>query len=82
MSEFTVLQGHRYSCDIDLSGFETWASDNQIIERFQSYGFTDVIVTGSGSVRQGIGTWSNPDITGEIDSHIANIKEILVSTPK
>jgi len=73
--DFHILHGHRYSCDIDLTGFETWASDEMIADRFRGYGFVDVEVTGSGSIRQGIGTWNGPDTDGEVDPHLANISE-------
>lgn len=72
----TVRQGHRYSATITLTGLEQFADDKTLADRFKSYGFTNVNVTGSGGVRQGQGTWAKPDTTVLIDSHLSNVIEI------
>src|SRR5262249_20681679 len=44
---FTVRRGHRYSADIVLSGIESvFASNQQIADMLQGYGFNDIDVGG------------------------------------
>jgi kumamolisin len=76
---FTVKQGHRYSCTIVLGGLEQLASNDLIAEKFEGYGFQNVTVTGSGATRQGQGTWTGPDTTGQIDPHITNVVDLGVA---
>jgi hypothetical protein len=74
--EFTVRQGHRYRATIALSGFEQFASNDLIAGEVTKYGFKDVAVTGSGGTRIADGTWTGPDTTAQIDSHITDVTEI------
>jgi len=75
---FTVQHGHRYRATLVLSGLEQFASNGLIAGRLQGYGFSNVIVTGSGGTRVAEGTWNGPDTTGQLDSHIVSIVEIPV----
>jgi hypothetical protein len=72
----TVRQGHRYSATVTLSGFEQFADNATIQNRFEGYGFANVGVTGSGSTRLAQGMWTKPDMTVQLDSHLSNITEI------
>jgi hypothetical protein len=76
MGDFTIIQGHRYSATINLSWAESWGSDNQVAAVFAKAGFADVVVTGTGSTRQGEGTWSGPTMTGPLDPHLSDVKDL------
>jgi hypothetical protein len=58
-----LVQGQRYRGTVELAWYQTFASNERVAEEFVKLGFTDVTVTGSGSVREGEGTWSKPDQT-------------------
>ena len=73
---FTVLHGHRYRATLALSGLEQFASNDTVEGRLQGYGFTNVTVTGSGGTRIAEATWSGPDTTAQLDSHIVSVVEI------
>jgi len=75
---FTVRLGHRYRAAIALSGLEQLASNDMIANELTQYGFKDVVVTGTGGARVAEGTWTGPDTTAQIDSHITDISEIPV----
>ena len=75
-SSFTLRQGKRYRATIVLHGLEQLASDASLTEKFVGYGFTNVQVVGSGGTRTGEGTWSRPDVPGQIDSHIVSVTQI------
>ena len=76
-SNFTLRKGKRYRATIVLHGFEQFASDDMLRDKFIGYGFTNVQVTGSGGTRTAEGTWSKDDVTGQIDSHVPTVTEIV-----
>jgi hypothetical protein len=43
---FTVRHGHRYAAMVALTGFEQFASNDDIADRLKQYGFIEVVVTG------------------------------------
>jgi subtilase family serine protease len=73
---FTVLQGHRYSATVTLTGFEQLASDSMIADKLTQLGFQGVTVTGSGGTRQAVGVWTGPDTTAQLDSHLTNVHDL------
>jgi len=73
---FTVLQGHRYSASVTLSGFEQLASDSMIADKLTQLGFQGVTVTGSGGTRQAMGVWTGPDTTAQLDPHLTDITDL------
>jgi hypothetical protein len=79
---FTVKAGHRYRAIISLSGFDVFASNDMVSSRIQSYGFTNVIVTGSGRSRIAEATWAGPDTTAELDPHLSSVTEIPAQVPE
>ena len=50
-------QGKSYRADLSLGMLESMASNETVAEKFRGLGFTNVVVTGSGSKRQATGTW-------------------------
>jgi Thermolysin metallopeptidase, alpha-helical domain/Thermolysin metallopeptidase, catalytic domain len=74
---FTIRHGHRYAATVVLSGLEQFASDDDIANRLKQYGFTDVVVTGSGSTRRAEATWNGADTTAQVDSHLRDVVEVV-----
>jgi hypothetical protein len=72
---FTLRHGKRYRATIVLHGLEQFASDAMLKQKFESYGFSDVGVTGVGGTRIAEGTWNGGTVTGAIDSHIVKVEE-------
>lgn len=75
-ASFTVRNGHRYRATLSLGGFEQFAGNDLIAGKLRGYGFANVSVTGSGTTRYAEGTWTGPDTTGQLDSHIVSVAEI------
>jgi hypothetical protein len=76
MATFTVRQGKRYRATITLGWLERLASNDTIAEQLRASGFSDVIVSGSGSTRVAEGGWSGADATAEMPSQITQVTEI------
>jgi len=80
VDSITAQTGDVWAADVDLSGFESWmATDDMIAKKFADAGFTKVVCTGSGTVRQVQGTWPWPTKTipsGDLDPHLANIRRV------
>jgi putative chitinase len=74
--EFNLVQGKRYRGKITLTGFETWASNSMVADKFRELGFTKVDVTGSGGTRMGEGTWDKPDQSVAMPSQISDVVEV------
>jgi hypothetical protein len=74
--EFNLVQGKRYRGKITLTGFETWASNSMVADKFRELGFVDVQVSGSGSTRMGEGTWGKPDESVPMPSQISDVVEV------
>lgn len=73
---YTLEQGQRYRAELELEGFEAWASNSMIREKLEDYGFVEVVVTGDSSHRVAYATWIQEGITGDIPSQISDIREI------
>lgn len=78
---FTVRHGRTYRATVTLTGFEIFASNDQIAALLQGYGFTQVRVTGGGSTRQAEAVWSGTDTTAPLDRHLSNVVELPASAP-
>ncbi|MGH9809115.1 MAG: hypothetical protein ACRD9W_18000, partial [Terriglobia bacterium] len=61
---------------ITLGFFERFASNDTIADKLREAGFTEVIVTGSGSTREADAVWPKEDATAEMPSQIASVTEI------
>ena len=73
---FTAHHGHRYSARVTLGFPQSLASNEMVASYVAQYGFTNVVVTGSGSVRQGLATWPGPDTTVTLDPRLSDIKDL------
>jgi hypothetical protein len=73
---FNLVKGKRYKGKITLTGFETWASNSMVAEKFSELGFTDVDISGSGSTRFGVGRWDKPDQTVPMPSQVSDVVEV------
>ena len=74
--QFNLVQGKRYKGKITLTGFETWASNSMVADKFGELGFTEVRITGSGGTRVGEGKWSKPDQSIPMPSQISDVVEV------
>src|SRR5438045_1994607 len=76
---FTVVKGKTYRATVALSGFEAWASNDQVAEKFTELGFIHVHVTGSGDTRHVRGTWTDADTTVEMPKQVTHAEEVASS---
>lgn len=56
-----LVKGKRYRGTVELAWYQTIASNEDVAGKFRELGFEDVQVRGSGSVREGEGTWGKDD---------------------
>lgn len=73
MSEYTCEQGKRYRATVTLGGFEAWADNETVAEKFREVGFEDVTITGDNVERIVEGTWNKPDATADIPDQVTDI---------
>jgi hypothetical protein len=73
---FIVRHGRRYHASVLLSGLEQFVGNSLIAGTLTQVGFTDVVVTGSGRMRQAEGTWNSPDTTMQLDPHLSDVVEL------
>lgn len=73
----SLIKFKKYAAVIQLSGLESFATNDIIATKLRAHGFTNVIVEGSASNRTATGVWSkeNQSIT-EMPKQIVSIKEI------
>lgn len=76
MPRFTVQKGKRYQARISLGLLQSVASNAMVADKFREVGFTDVVVTGSGSTRVAEGVWPHDDTSAEIPSEVSDINMI------
>lgn len=80
-ASFTVHHGRRYRATVTLYGFEQFGGNDTVADKIATYGFTNVVVTGSGGTRQAEGTWNGPDTTAQLDAHLSNVVELPAGAP-
>ena len=73
---FTLTPSARYRAAITLGFFEKFASNDMIAGKLGSAGFTDVLVTGSGSERVATGAWAGPVQAVDLPDQITRIEVI------
>jgi predicted chitinase len=74
--EISLIKGKRYKGKITLTGFETWASNSMVADKFSELGFSDVDISGSGSTRFGVGKWDKPDQSVPMPSQVSDVVEV------
>ena len=78
MPRFTVQKGKHYQASINLGFVQAVASNAMVADKFREVGFTDVVVTGSGTTRFAKGLWPHADTAAEIPGEIGHIEQIEV----
>lgn len=74
---FTVHHGKVYRAHLKLNFFESFASEEQVAEKFREIGFTNIHILGSGEDRYAVGTWNGPDESVPLtDEHIVSVQEV------
>jgi hypothetical protein len=74
---FTVRRNRLYHATVKLSAFERWATNGMIATKLRQFGFTEIEVRGSGTIREAQARWPGPDTTSAIDEHLANVLELI-----
>jgi hypothetical protein len=77
-ANFVLRENRRYRATVILTGFETWASNGMIADKFRELGFKEPKVLGSGGVRKGEALWPGPEkiVPFPLDSHLSEVSEI------
>lgn len=77
-AQFVLRANQRYKATVTLTGFETWAGNGTIEEKFRELGFKDAKVSGSGSMRKGEALWPGPErsVPLPVDPHLSNVTEV------
>jgi hypothetical protein len=75
---FPLRTNMRYRATVTLSGIESWASNDQIADKFRDLGFKDPKVSGNWGVRKGEAVWPGEQRLVElpIDPHLSDVEEI------
>lgn len=75
---FLLRQNKRYGATVTLTGFESWAGNGTIEDKFRELGFKDAKVTGSGGVRKGEALWPGPErsVPLPVDPHLSDVSEL------
>ena len=76
MPRFTVEKGKRYRARINLGLLQSLASNDMVAEKLRDAGFTDVVVTGSGSARTAEGVWPRDSAAADIPDEVSDISVI------
>jgi hypothetical protein len=75
MATFKLRQGKRYRATISLGLVERLVSNEIIAEKLRSTGFSDVQVSGDGSMRVAEVSWPSGDRIGEVPPQVMEISE-------
>lgn len=76
MPRFTVEKGKRYRARIHLGLLQSLASNDMVADKLREAGFTDVVVTGSGSARTAEGVWPGDSASADIPDEVTDISVI------
>ena len=74
MAKFQVEPGVRYRAKILLEGFETWASNDMLKEKFENAGFTNVHVSGEDGDRTAEGDWWKEPTSAEMPEQVKSVE--------
>ncbi len=75
--KYTLEHGKRYGAWIQLSGFQTWASDDMVKQKFEDFGFQDINLQIRDEDDRIViwGTWSKADMTGEMPESVVYVED-------
>ena len=74
--EFTVHQGNRYRATLSLSSVERLADNALIARKFRALGFSNVHVSGAGTIRRGEGVWPRKDASAPLPPQIVAVAKL------
>lgn len=67
-----VEKGQAYSAQLSLGFFDGMASNERVADEFRKVGFSDVTVTGTGAMREAVGTWSGETREVELPTQVVD----------
>src|SRR5262249_60851124 len=74
--EFTVHQGNRYRATLSLNSVERLADNALIARRFRALGFSNVHVSGTGTIRRVEGVWPRKDASAPLPPQIVAVAKL------
>ena len=67
-----LVKGTRYWAKLELGMLESFASNEQVAEKFTELGFTEVKATGSDDARVVKGIWNKESTTVEVPAQVTD----------
>ena len=74
--EFTVHQGTRYRATLSLNSVERLADNALIARKFRALGFSNVRVSGTGTIRRVEGVWPRKDASAPLPPQIVAVAKL------
>ena len=74
--EFTVHQGNRYRATLSLNSVERLADNALIARKFRALGFSNVHVSGTGTIRRVEGVWPRKDASAPLPPQIVAVAKL------
>jgi hypothetical protein len=74
--EFTVHQGNRYRATLSLDSVERLADNALIARKFRALGFSNVRVSGTGTIRRVEGVWPRKDASAPLPPQIVAVAKL------
>jgi hypothetical protein len=74
--EFTVHQGNRYRATLSLNSVERLADNALIARKFRALGFSNVRVSGTGTIRRVEGVWPRRDASAPLPPQIIAVAKL------
>ena len=75
-AEFTVHQGKRYRATLSLNSVERLADNALIARKFRALGFSNVRVSGTGTIRRVEGVWPRKDASAPLPPQIVAVARL------
>jgi hypothetical protein len=74
--EFTVHEGNRYRATLSLNSVERLADNALIARKFRALGFSNVRVSGTGTIRRVEGVWPRKDASAPLPPQIVAVAKL------
>jgi len=74
--EFTVHQGNRYRATLSLNSVERLVNNVLIARKFRALGFSNVRVSGTGTIRRVEGVWPRKDASAPLPPQIVAVARL------
>lgn len=69
-------QNARYRAKIELSFLQSLADNNIIAGKLKEAGFADVLVTGTGRLRNAVGRWPKEKMNVQLPAEVKQVQKI------